>query len=200
MDTHIIFPILGVVIGWLLNELGYYFRTTRENRRSLNEAVFILLDFQAFLTHVRDILIGTQSIDEFHLTTVKLINLLTDDEDILSIGFRKNLQIAFSNISKFDPFLAQQLRSSSSILNNFKDGILSDGPRPHLHKLTIEAQAKLIEVHLQLLDKLIRNLLVRFAFFKWLKYRIESKKMKKPNNIWPDYFKAIDETYHSLGA
>ena len=200
MDTHIIFPILGVVIGWLLNELGYYFRTNRENKRSLNEAIFILLDFQAFLAQVHNILIGAQSIDEFNSKTVRLINSLTDDEDILSIGFRKNLQIAVSNISKFDPFLAQQLRSMTGILNNFKDGILSDVPGPHLHKLTIDTQAKFIEVHLRLFDRLIRNLLLRFAFFKWLKYRLESKKIKKPSSIWPDYFKVIDETFHSLGA
>ena len=126
--------IVGLIVGWILNELTYLFRSKRENRRQLNAALFNLMD-------VRFILVNTDP-DRFidliaSVLKRKFASQLPKDLDVVvgqimniffqaliaerQMGELKSIGAKYSQsvdeLSKIDPILAYRLSGKQKFHN-----------------------------------------------------------------------------------
>jgi hypothetical protein len=126
--------ILGLVIGWILNELTYLVRSRRENKRQLNAALFNLLDVRfilistdpdRFIDSITSILkrkFPGQLPKEFDVVVGQLLNTLFQGlvaerqmGEIKSI--EKRYSESVDELSRIDPILAYSLSGKQKIYN-----------------------------------------------------------------------------------
>lgn len=159
MDWKYLLPsiiiLVGVFAGWFLNELSYYFRCRREDKRKLKEVLFNLLDIWHLMkANNPDLLI--------QITIDKLVGRFPDafkSKEVLSFlkpfyqdfadglmqqivnkeisGIKERYETSVNSLAKIDPLLAHRLSGKLSVqdyletfnerLNNVKNVFLDAG-------------------------------------------------------------------------
>ena len=130
----VVSTISGLIVGWTLNELSFFFKTKKENRRALNQILFIKLE-------IRDVIKKT-NLDAVEEQLTKLfsnkyptsdINLLNETIGKIFYAFLQNeLNNKFSNkiseltkkydnfittLSQIDPFTTYYISNKDIVLD-----------------------------------------------------------------------------------
>ena len=138
MDTKIILPIIttliGIILGFILNELSYIYRIHREDKRKLKKVLFNLLDFYYLLNHLNvddyiEILLKKikekflKYNPEQNLEDAKPIfkSFLLDSIKSVDLPKFKELQVSYvesiNEIAQVDPVLAYSLSGRTDLYN-----------------------------------------------------------------------------------
>jgi hypothetical protein len=148
-----IVSIISVIAGWFLNEMSYYFRCRRQDKRKLKEVLFNLLDIWHLMKANNPDLVVQITIDKL---TGRFPDAFRNKEALLSwkpfyqdfadglmqqivskeiSGSKERYEISVNSLAKIDPLLAHRLSGKLSVhdyikisnerIENFK-GIISN--------------------------------------------------------------------------
>ena len=205
--TTALITILGVVIGWLLNELSFLIRLRIKDRRKLKKVLFNLLNVYFYLNKLK-IKIGPQVdilfnhlkkllqepshpdlIEVVKSTFIKNANEILNEyvhEKINSI--KNNYESSLKDLSEVNPFLAYRLSDKLDIydllgnLESWFKKILSDLNLPNLEieqNLLDAFQNKILKEYLDNLEAEIKKLSLSIGFLYWMKIISQLRKIKK---------------------
>jgi hypothetical protein len=114
MNVDFLIPLLGVLVGWLLNELSSAFRIRKEDKRTLRRSIATLLYLRSQMATMISVL---QSVKQFSASPNEhersrqyILELYT-----LSENFEKQIEGALEEIAVVDPLLANDLRSTKDL-------------------------------------------------------------------------------------
>lgn len=205
--TTALITILGVVIGWLLNELSFLIRLRIKDRRKLKKVLFNLLNIYFYLNKLKikmgpqvDILFNhlkkllqepshPDLIEFVKSTFIKNANEILNEyvhEKINSI--KNNYESSLKDLSEVNPFLAYRLSDKLDIydllgnLESWFKKISSDLNLPNLEieqNLLDAFQNKILKEYLDNLEAEIKKLSLSIGFLYWMKIIFQLKKIKK---------------------
>jgi len=205
--TTALITILGVVIGWLLNELSFLIRLRIKDRRKLKKVLFNLLNVYFYLNKLKikmgpqvDILFNhlkkllqepsdPELIEFVKSTFIKNANEILNEyvhEKINSI--KNNYESSLKDLSEVNPFLAYRLSDKLDIydllgnLESWFKKISSDLNLPNLEieqNLLDAFQNKILKEYLDNLESEIKKLSLSIGFLYWMKIIFQLKKNKK---------------------
>ena len=167
MDWKYLLPsiliLVGVFAGWLLNELSYYFRCRRQDKRKLKEVLFNLLDIWHLMKANNPDLAVQITIDKL---TGRFPDAFRNKEALLFLkpfyhdfadglmqqivskeisGIKERYEISVNSLAKIDPLLAHRLSGKLSVhdyikisnerIENFKRVISNFGTSDDLNAL-----------------------------------------------------------------
>jgi|GEM_PF-2904626 len=205
--TTALITILGVVIGWLLNELSFLIRLRIKDRRKLKKVLFNLLNIYFYLNKLKikmgpqvDILFNhlkkllqepshPDLIEFVKSTFIKNANEILNEyvhEKINSI--KNNYESSLKDLSEVNPFLAYRLSDKLDIydllgnLESWFKKISSDLNLPNLEieqNLLDAFQNKILKEYLDNLEAEIKKLSLSIGFLYWMKIISHLRKIKK---------------------
>jgi hypothetical protein len=205
--TTALITILGVVIGWLLNELSFLIRLRIKDRRKLKKVLFNLLNVYFYLNKLKikmgpqvDILFNhlkkllqepsdPELIEFVKSTFIKNANEILNEyvhEKINSI--KNNYESSLKDLSEVNPFLAYRLSDKLDIydlLDNLESWFKKISSDLNLPNLEIEQnlldafQNKILKEYLDNLEAEIKKLSFSIGFLYWMKIISQLRKIKK---------------------
>lgn len=193
MDWQVILPLIGVVLGWLLNQFSQLIKVRYEDKQLISEALYIIYDLLFTLEQTQSVLKGVIKSKRFTPTSKQLFESSLEDDILRAKTFPEKTKSAILNISKFDPILAQQVRvfstTSASIFETIEK-IPNNAAEIDFKIDQIEACYKAIEVHVKWFTRLIRRLALKHSITLWLKFVIKQRSKRNPmgRNIWEEVF------------
>jgi hypothetical protein len=203
--TTALITILGVVIGWLLNELSFLIRLRIKDRRKLKKVLFNLLNVYFYLSRLN---IGPQ-VDTLFNHLKKLLQepldpdlmeflksiIIKNAEEILNERTREkinsiknNYESSLKDLSEVNPFLAYRLSDKLDIydlLDNLESWFKKISSDLNLPNLEIEQnlldafQNKILKEYLDNLEAEIKKLSLSIGFLYWMKIISQLRKIKK---------------------
>ena len=203
--TTALITILGVVIGWLLNELSFLIRLRIKDRRKLKKVLFNLLNVYFYLSRLN---IGPQ-VDTLFNHLKKLLQepldpdlmeflksiIIKNAEEILNERTREkinsiknNYENSLKDLSEVNPFLAYRLSDKLDIyylLDNLESWFKKISSDLNLPNLEIEQnlldafQNKILKEYLDNLEAEIKKLSLSIGFLCWIKIISQLRKIKK---------------------
>lgn len=194
-NSEILLTIVAVIAGWLLNEVSQFFKYKREDKKTVNAALFNLLDLKFILEQLQEIIVA--GIQQRHLSPLarKFFNNLIKDDRFNSEKFKEKLDHSVDEISKVDPLTAQKLRVYIDGAQIFQHDILS--LRDHdvdMQKEELKIKAQAIELFIQRIDRLIKKLSFRKSKIAWLKIHYSMLKGSKTNSpLWSGFFEDLNQ-------
>lgn len=130
----VISTISGLVIGWTLNELSFFFKSKKENRRALNQILFIQLEIRDVIKKTNLNAVEEQLTkffsEKYPMTDIKLLNetvgkifygfLQSELNDKFSDSIReliKKYETYLTTLSQIDPFTAYYISNKGTVLD-----------------------------------------------------------------------------------
>jgi hypothetical protein len=194
MDLQVILPLIGVVLGWLLNQFSQLIKAKYEDKRLISEAIYIIYDLLFTLEQTQSVLNGVIKSKRFTPMSKQFFESSLEDDILRAKTFPERTNLAILNISKFDPILAQQLRvfstTSASIFETIEK--IPNNAMENDFKLDqIEACYKTIRIHAEWFTWLIKKLALKHSIALWLKFLIKQRSKRNPmeKDIWEKFFK-----------
>lgn len=191
MDDKYWLPLIGVAVGWVLNQLGQWFVFRREERKAIGKALADLLD-------IRHRLIGmTKAVDalshRFGIPAEAKPFMRTVFEQFFppdaDLGKRYNESVAL--VAAVDPVLGFRLRSQDTVspmLHQLRAMALANGPEGGLFIAKLESELMShFDPHL---ERLIRLLAKQHSWVTW--WRVDGL-LKKPLELPDGFLDALAE-------
>jgi hypothetical protein len=170
-------PVLGVIIGWFLNELSLKFRKNRDDKRQIRSIISQLFELKFRLEQMIPIFEDArENGTDIHILELVLSPILESEQKELK-SIIEDLRISVKIISSFDPFIALDLKV---ILNEdiyFNSKIY--GVEPFEFKEIARVQIGICTVYSQYITKQIRKLLRKTDIICYLKFLFRTYKDKK---------------------
>jgi hypothetical protein len=194
MDWKAILPLIGVVLGWVLNQLSQFTKSRQEDKRLISETLYVIYDLLFTLEQTQSVLDGVIKSKRFTLTSEQIFESSLD-EDILRVKtFQEKVDVAISNISKFDPIMAQRLRvflsSSVSIFKTIEK--IPKYAATDFKIQQIEVCYKTIGKYVKAFSSILMSLARRHGIILWFRFKFLIKQRSKRNpmekGLWEDIF------------
>lgn len=221
-----IFSTMGIVLGWLLNQTGQWFKTRHEDKRNLKQVIFNLLelyhwflrcDFHAINKLITDkVFEKISNAEQTDQTRTDLNKLFSDyvmnyiKPEILEElhKIEGSFQISIKSLSNIDPLAAFYLSGKTSILEKFEiiekwfQTVGLTNPEDASEIELVEKQViktiktDLLKDELKELEEYIFNIALKVNPVMWFRTRRMVIRMKKLANEGID--KKIDDLLNKL--
>lgn len=189
MKLVTILPLVGVLLGWSLNEISQYLKVHRDQKASLSRVINALIEFRYYMSGRKG---SFKAVSEAG-------RLSREGQDIL-IDFVSNTRFSSNAISDkiakscdllqaIDPLLAHNVESLCdsmlSICRVNQDKIISRD----IDMKDVELELRTLEALLRCLDEHIKLLAKKYSFMFYLRY----KKYAKSDDSTADRMKVVFE-------
>lgn len=192
MNFETIIPIIGVLIGWSLNEVGHLIKAKREDRRIISITIFMLNEIIFILENKKNVLESALEFESHSAFSAEMLANLYKDDTITTNSFREKLESCISNVAKFDPYLSLEIKLFSDGLQIFKN-YPDDLKKIEETKKEIAIKRKATELWITLFKRIVRKLSLRHSFSMFIKSHFERKRLmrndRNPYSNLPDIFK-----------
>jgi hypothetical protein len=189
MELEIVLPLVGVVLGWALNEAAAYLRATREDRRAIGQALLSLLQLRNHISRASKIMLGAQDYFGDALTESQRRHLLDTHVNFAP----EDLEPAINRISAFDPVVAFELqdflRSTDALLKQTL--AKTEKENRSLYGILVELLTDIHTKSIPHIDADIRRLAWRKGPITWWRVRNFLRKERSPLHLWGISAKAI---------
>ena len=175
IDLKTVLPAIGVIVGWLLNELSQIFKSRREARRVINKSLYSLLDLLLMLNQKKSLLksaLKPNKLDDFQRD---ILVRLFEDRRFNSDDFKKKLLQTINDLAEIDPILCQALMINSEsvyIFGKIKNSETHDLP----DRNNMEFMYQTLEVFTKQLEILTRKLITKHSIWMRVRYEIYKRK------------------------
>lgn len=195
MPEGFILSALSIGFGFILGELSYYFRMSREDKRKIRLAIFALSDFVAQLDHDAAIMGVLAEAKTSGPATAYVAESLTGDFDDNPDQLRQRLEESASSIAEFDPLLGRELLSYTRTVISIQasGNLASDFGSTHR---SIKARSILYDKVATELKRSIVKLARRHDWRLWFQYKNELK--SDPNAAIVEHWRDILESVAEL--
>ncbi|MCY1042114.1 hypothetical protein OV208_12385 [Corallococcus sp. bb12-1] len=180
METKDFLPLVGVSIGWLLNEASAFSKRSIEKQRTLGRAVsaiyFLCLEMiQIKMNHES---IKSQIADIKEWETYRKHSFDTHANN--SPEFAKQLQSTIESISDYYPVEGYQIKDILTKYTFIKNKSLADFVgHPDIYIALLSAYETGFLAHQTRLERILLSLALRHSPITWFKIRRHFMKMKK---------------------
>ena len=178
MNFETIMPIIGILIGWSLNEVGHLIKAKREDRRIISITIFMLNEIIFILENKKNVLESALEFESHSAFSAEMLANLYKDDTITTNSFREKLESCISNVAKFDPYLSFEIKLFSEGLKIFKN-YPDDLKKIEETKKEIAIKRKAIELWITLFKKIVRKLSLRHSFSMFIKSHFEKKRLMR---------------------
>ncbi len=175
IDLKTVLPAIGVIVGWLLNELSQIFKSRRETRRVINRSLYSLLNLLLMLNHKKSLLKSALKPDKLDEFQADILARLFEDRSFDSDDFKKKLLQTINDLAEIDPILCQALMINSESVYLFGKIRKSEAHGvPDKNNLEIMYQS--LDVFTKQLEFLTRKLIAKHSIVMRIRYEIYKRK------------------------
>lgn len=176
MKFEIIIPLIGILIGWSLNEVGQLIKAKREDRRIISVTIFMLNEIIFILENKKNVLESALELESHPAHSAEMFANLYRDDSITTENFREKLESCISNVAKFDPYLSLEIKLFSEGIQLFKNYPFDQKNIKETNK-EIAIKKKAIELWITLFKRISRKLSFRHSFSMFIKSYFERKRL-----------------------
>jgi hypothetical protein len=181
MKTDTLIVVGSLFFGWLLNEISQEIRYRRENRKSLNESIFHLMNLKLKLEEMIPIWDGIRNRCGLNNYEKELVLSLLENEEITSIEYFEKTEKTILDLAKVDPYLSLNLKCMYEIINDNDAKKVLDSPVDSFQKM-IEIKKRTIEIAIKSISINLKRLMLRKSPLLYLRMMYCDRK-----NISYDY-------------
>jgi len=196
MKFEIIIPIIGVIIGWSLNEVGQLIKAKREDKRIISITIFMINEILFILENKKNVLESALKLESHSAISSEILANLYKDDTITTDSFQNKLESCISNLAKLDPYLSLEIKLFSEGIQQFKN-------YPYAQKNVDETineiaiNRKVIELWITLFKRIVRKLSLRHSFSMLFRFYFERKRlMRNDRNPYSDLVDIFKENKH----
>lgn len=187
MKIEIIVPIIGVLIGWSLNEASQFVKSKREDRKVISNAIFIINDIICSLEQKKRVLESASGIEAHSEESNDILENLFKDKLITTNEFQSKVEICVSLISEFDPYLALDIKKMTDGVGVFKE-FYNITDHNDIVKQRILYKLKMLNLWIFVLKNTVKKLSFRHSYKMYIKSKF-AKKVTLKND-------ALNHTHH----
>jgi hypothetical protein len=187
-----IYPLIGVLLGWLLSEISQLFKGRRKNKRIVRRSIFLLIEIRLHLSFINPILQTLLSTQVLNKNFVDILNDIFKRKNFSPDTFEQLSSETTLHLSHIDPDLAIHFKHLITNSNLILDkGFISQHLEP-LNKQGIKLIFEGNNLTIKEMNSLISKLSFHYNIFFWLKHKIKLLK-KNINNPWPNLFSKFNK-------
>ena len=176
-------PLIAVAIGWSLSEFSYIFRSSKEHKQAIAQALSVLLDvrFQiVYLEHMIPVFKKNGIPDE----AIPVIRMVFDKVGGEKMGLNEEYEKALEVVAKHAPLIAYEYRSRASFpdfLKNLREIAIENG-------MSIGSMAQIESKLNSMVIPRMNELVINLASFHSNKLQKEVQKVIEMPFEMPDGF------------
>lgn len=175
IELKTVLPAIGVIIGWLLNELSQLFKNKRETRRIINESLYSLLNLLLMLNHKKNLVKSALQSDKLDKFQAEILAKLFEDRRFNSDDFKKKLLQTINEMAKIDPILCQAFMLNFESVTLF-GSIRTSEPLKIPNKDGLESIYQMLDVFTTQLEFLTRKLIAKHSIVMRIRYELYKRK------------------------
>jgi len=188
MKLVTILPLVGVLLGWSLNEISQYFKVRRDQKASLSRVINALIDLRHYIVCRKDSFSAVSEAGRLSREGQDiLIDFVSDNRftsNVISDKIAKSCEL----LQTFDPLLTHNVESLCYSMVNIC--------RVHHDKITsrdinmkdVELELRMLEALKRCLDEHIKLLAKKYSFRFYLRYIKYAKRDDSTANRMKDVF------------
>lgn len=178
MNSEIYIPLLGVFMGWFLNEISQALRRNRENKPYLSQAISSLWCVLFILEQRKkhfDTVISVNRISDSGIEILRFL-IKTEKDEIERIKYKS--RNAIENLEKFEPFMATEIEYfvNSEIKTTEKVNYDFDSLNSDLS--FIKYESRILGITIGKFRYFIKSLSIKHSIYLYIQYLKETKKNK----------------------
>jgi hypothetical protein len=178
MEIGSIFPVLTLILGWALNEVGSSLRLRREDRRAAGPLLADLLMLRHQLFALENVVAHLRSHVQFPAQVELWLKQYICQAGPEPSKFAEKFEEAVTQIARADPILAFRLRGQpflGQVLPQWRAIIMADETASKIWQGTVEPGfLKLVKPHL---EQLILDVAWVHGWWAWFRTR---RRLKRP--------------------
>lgn len=192
MDTKILLPsaisIVSIIIGWILNEFGFFFRAKREDRRQIGLMISYLLEIRNELKAITTIGSEIKKLGPIPPELEPMLKNMIRKLIPFSSNFTKQYEEAVNQISTANPILGFQLRNKTEFtayIDKFRT-IVPEEVGPIVNNIETNVSKELIIS--------LGEIIIELSNYHGLKTKLKIKAfLKKPDLSSEDFKEYINK-------
>lgn|SRR4030066_116508 len=171
MEWKYLAPLIGVALGWLLNELSTHFRTKGAEKRDLGKTIVTLLYLRHEIVRLGallDMFKDTYSTERYEKFRQLSYERYTLPENIASAS----LDSAIESVATVSPVLATRLkRAKEAYIFSRKVKLDHSSKNKDVYLQLLSSNEAITDLNLRDIEKVILRLSFRHGFLTWLQVR-----------------------------
>lgn len=181
MKSEIIIPLIGVLIGWSLNEISQLLKFKRKEKKINSNTIFVLNDIIFNLKSKRSVLLAAEKLCEYPEESKEIIKELYRDKLVSTSEYASRINDCIYNISHIDPDLALNIKRYTEGIDAFKE-FFNNTDSDEETKQKISYKLKMLNLWIATLECLADKLIFRYSLTMYVKMKLRQKlKSKKIN-------------------
>lgn len=174
MKSEIFIPLIGVLIGWFLNEISQFLKFKRENKKINSNTIFVLNDIIYNLKNKRSVLLGAVKLSEYPEESKEIIQQLYKDKLISTSEYTLKINDCILNISHIDPDLALNIKLYTDGIDTFKE-FFNNTDSNEMTRQKISYKLKMLNLWIAALEHLADKLIFQYSLTMYVKRKLRQK-------------------------
>ncbi len=176
MKVEIIIPLIGVLLGWFLNEISQAIRQSRENKPFLAQAIGSICCILFILERKRNYLNSAIYAGKLSEHGHEFLNSILQNKENEIRTIREKSVSAVSNLDKFEPFISHELDFFMLYALDLDEKIQNKLHNIETNLEEIQRLVRELNIAIKKFHFIIKKLTLKHSVSMYFKYRCEARK------------------------
>lgn len=180
MELKDFLPLIGVAVGWSLNEAGAYAKRTIERKRTIGKAIALLYFLCLEMVQLKSVQESFKNMSPDIKEWERLRKRSFEQYTLNDSDFLKKLETTVDEIAEFYPIKAYELREllvKYQFMKSKSLDVFTPNPESYIYVLSVYEAGFLIYQHQ--LERILRFLTFRHSKSSWIRIRYHFWKMRR---------------------